>query len=202
MSDDSERRLEKYARKVATALHARGEPTRAPRPSSTTTEVVSEGFLGFGRRTVEHQDDGGSPRFWVIGARRESGEWAVYHPRPGSQVREHGWMAGNAAILLENGDLGYGYWREDPFGSYWVISDITELSVSGMTILDYADKGRWEKARSSGREQYREEFKRHYVPNIPAGIGFSLSLKRLLEGTGIPMHGGVTGMREVPRGPQ
>jgi hypothetical protein len=202
VSEDSERGLEKYANEVAKALRARGETSRRPRPSSTRTEKISEGFLGLRHRTVTHHDDGGTPRFWIIWARRDSGEQAIYHPRPGSQTRGHSRMEGNAAILLENGDLRAASWREDPIGSYWEIFDIRALRLSGMTMLDYADKGYWKKARLYGNEQYREKFEHNYVVDTGPGLGLFQSLKRLHKGTGERMDGMATGMPALPRGPE
>jgi hypothetical protein len=201
--DDREQHLERYAKDVAKALRARGEAMRRPRLPRTTSEEISEGLFGLRRRTVEHHDDGGSPRFWIIGARRADGVQALYHPRPG-QVRGHSWMEGNAAILLENGSLGSASWREDPIGSYWVISDIREMRLSGgTTMLDYADKGWWEKTQSSGREQYCEKFERRYVANKRPELEFYQSLKRLHNGTGFRMDDDIaTGMCVPPRGPE
>jgi hypothetical protein len=202
--DSGQHHLERYAKEAANTLRARGEATRGPRLPCTTTEEISEGLFGLRRRTVTHNDDGGSPRFWIIGAHRADGVQALYHPRPESQTRGHSWMAGNAAILLENGSLGSASWREDPIGSYWVISDIREMRLSGgTTMLDRADKGWWEKTQSSGREQYCEKFERRYVANKRPELEFYQSLKRLHNGTGFRMDDDVaTGMLARPRGPE
>jgi hypothetical protein len=163
--------------------------------------VLSKGFLGFGSKTIERHDDGGTPRFWVIGARRERGMWAVY--RPEAPVREHCWMAGPAAILLEDGAMRYAEWQEEPIGSDWHLSTANALPVSGMTILDYADMGVWRRVKPHAAEQYSETFLRKYVANVHApGVGLSLSLKRLLEGKGHLMHGVPTGLATRPRGPE
>jgi hypothetical protein len=111
-------------------------------------------------------------------------------------------MEGSAAILLENGELRSASWREDPIGSYWVVSHVCEMRVSGMTMLDYADKGRWKKVRTYDREQYREKFTPNHVADTRPGIGFYQSLKRLQNGKGERMDGIATGMVARPRGPE
>lgn len=201
MPDDSASNLERYAKETAKRLRARGEPTRGPRLPCTTTEEISEGLFGIRRRTVTHHDDGGSPRFWIIGAHRADGVQALYHPRPG-QVRGHSRMEGNAAILLENGDLRFASWREDPIGDPWVISEIFEIRLSGMTMLDRADKGQWKEMRPTGREQYCEKFERRYVANSRPGMGFWRSLQRLRNKEGVYMDGIATGMPAPPLGPE
>jgi hypothetical protein len=195
------RGIETLAKEVAKALQARGEASRGPRPSRTWTEDVWEGFFGLRRRSVTHHDDGGTPRFWIIGAHRADGEQAIYHPRPGQTRSGHSSMAGHAAILLEDGSLRSAYWREDPIGSHWVISDIEAIDLSGMTMLDRADEGEWKKARTSGREQYREKFERNYVSTTGPGRGFYWSVKRLRNGEGVWIDGVATGMSARPRGP-
>jgi hypothetical protein len=111
-------------------------------------------------------------------------------------------MEGSAAILLENGDLRSASWREDPIGDPWVISEIFEIRLSGMTMLDRADKGQWKEMRPTGREQYCEKFERRYVANSRPGMGFWRSLQRLRNKEGVYMDGIATGMPAPPRGPE
>ena len=54
-----------------------------------------------------------------------------------------------------------------------------------VVVCDYGDHGRWRNVRPLQGEQHRQEFDRRYVRDVHApGVGMSLSLKRLLEGTG------------------
>ncbi len=193
-------RITRYAIKVAAALLERGEMPRPPRPPRRSSEVVSRGFLGFARTTITPGDDGGSPRFWIVGARRQRGVFFVN--RPGSGTKPYGWMGGDSIVLLENGLLNFAVWREDPLNSYWTLTDFGEVSGMGLMTLDYADHGRWRKVRPLRGEQHREELTDNYVLSVHApGVGLSLALKRLLEGNGIRIDGHLTGLRQRPYGP-
>jgi hypothetical protein len=112
-------------------------------------------------------------------------------------------MGGQLTVLLEDGTLGDANWRDDPLGSYWTVSDIRVMSgTAGMRMLDYADRGRWRKVRPLQGEQYREEFDRQYVLTAhAAGVGLSLSLKRLLDGDGLRLNSHATGMQHKLLGP-
>jgi hypothetical protein len=193
--------MRRDAAKVAAALRERGDSPRGPRAPKTTTEVVSEGFLGIGRKTAERHDDGGGPRFWIVDARRESGMFAVY--KPGSRVSNYGWMGGDLAVLLEDGQLRHGYWREDPLGSYWTVSDLAKQAMdkAGLTMFDFRG-GQWRNVRPLEGEQHREEFDRQYSIDVDVpGGALSSALERLLDGKGITLHGHPTGMLRAPSGP-
>jgi hypothetical protein len=111
-------------------------------------------------------------------------------------------MGGPCVVLLEAGDLAYAYWREDPLGNYWIVSDFAELTANGMTMPDYGDHCRWRKVRPLQGEQYREELDRSYGLSVhAAGVALSQSLKRLLEGQGARLDGHITGLRQTPLGP-
>jgi hypothetical protein len=194
------KRITRYAVKVATALLERGEMPRPPRPPTPSSEVVSRGFLGIPRKTIAPGDDGGRPRFWVVGARRERGVFFVNNP--GSSVGLSGWMAGDSLVLVEDGRLNYAEWREEPLNSAWTVSGFREVSDTGLMTLDYADRAQWRKVRALRGEQHREELTDHYVLAVHApGVGLSLGLKRLLDGDGVRMDGHLTGMRQIPARP-
>jgi len=166
------KRITRYAAKVAAALLERGEVPR---------------------------DDGG-PRFWIAGARRERGVFSVYSA--GSDTSPSGWMAGDSLVLVEDGRLNYAEWREEPLHSSWAVTGFTEVSDTGLMMLDYADHARWRKVRPLRGEQHREELTDRYVLSVHApGVGLSLGLKRLLEGNGVQMDGHLTGMRQIPARP-
>jgi hypothetical protein len=192
--------IARYAAKVATALLERGETPRRPRPPTTSSEVVSRGFLGLGRETVTYSDKGGKPKFWIVGARRERGVFFVN--RPGSGTKPYGWIGGDSLVLLKDGNLNYAEWREDPLDSYWIVTGFREVSGTGLMMLDYADQAQWHEVRPLKGEQHREELTDHYVLSVDApGVGLSLSLKRLLDGDGARIDGHLTGMRQRPAGP-
>lgn len=194
------KRITLYSANVAAALLERGETPRRPRPSTTSTEVVSHGLFGLRRETVTHRDKGGKPRFWIVGARRERGVFFVN--RPGSGTKPHGWMGGDAIVLRKNGGLNYAQWREDPLNSYWIITDFRDISDTGLMMLDYADRARWRKVRPLRGEQHREELTDHYVLSVSSpGDALTLGLKRLLDGNGVRMDGHLTGLRQRPSGP-
>lgn len=198
-----ERRMRAFARRVASTLRARGELPRSPRPSKTTTEIVTEGgFFKRRNRTIEYHDDGGTPRFWIIDARCESGVFIAY--QPGSLANTSGWMSGDVAVLLEDGELEYADWREEPFGAPWTISGFRDLTAGHMTQFDYAEEGRWRKVKlvDRRREQWRQEFNSKPVLNAhAAGVALSRSLSLLRDGKGIPEAGHMTGMPRRPRSP-
>jgi hypothetical protein len=193
-------RIARYAARVAASLLERDERPRRPRLPVTSSEVVSQGFLGLGRKTVTHHDNGGKPKFWIVGARRERGVFFVNSP--GSGTKPYGWMGGDSIVLLKNGTLNYADWREDPLNSYWVVTGFRDISGTGLMMLDYADHARWRKVRPLRGEQHREELTDRYVLSVHApGVGISLGLKRLLDGAGARVDGHLTGMQQRPAGP-
>lgn len=152
--------LREFARKAAAVLREGNIETRGPRPETTTTEAITEGSLFKRRhRTVTHHDNGGEPRFWVLLARREDGMFRVN--TPGQAVSTWGWLRGDAALLLENGDLASAHWREEPIGAIWTFSDIGEMTAHGIMMFDHADVGSWCEVRpvDHHREQQRKEFR-------------------------------------------
>jgi hypothetical protein len=194
------RQITDYAARVATALLERGEIPRRPRPPTTSTEIVSYGLFGLRRETVTHRDKGGKPRFWIVGVRRERGVFIV--DNPGVGTKPHGWMSGDAIVLRKDGSLNFAEWREAPLGSYWTVTDFREISDTGLTMLDYADRARWRQVRPLRGEQHREELTDHYVLSVRApGMGLSLGLKRLLGDDGARIDGHLTGLYQRPAGP-
>jgi hypothetical protein len=159
-------RIARYAAEVAASLRERSETPRRPRPSTTSSEVVSRGFLELRRETVTHHDNGGKPKFWIVGARRERGVFFVNNP--GASTKPSGWMAGNSIVLIEDGSLNYAEWREEPLDGYWTLTDFREISDTGFMMLDYADHARWRKVRPLRGEQHREELTDHYVLSVRA----------------------------------
>lgn len=175
-------------------LHARGEEPRGPHPETTRVETVTEGSL-FKRhqRTITHHDDGGQPRFWVIDAYREKGQFVAHHP--GALVQTTGWLTGHAYLLLADGDLASADWRQEPLGSSWVFDQPVPLTAHGMTDCDYADRGDWKDASPKKGEQVRWEFKAHTpLVAIQRGWAILFALNALQAGNGARLGGHATGL--------
>lgn len=186
--------MRRFAREVASMLHARDEQLRGPRPATTKAETITEGSLFKRRqRTITHHDDGGQPRFWVIDACRENGLFIAY--RPGALAQTTGWLNGHAYLLLTNGDLARAYWRQAPLGSSWVFDQPVPLTAGAMTDCDYADRGDWKKASPLKGEQVRWEF--HAWTRLVAthrGGAILFALNALRAGKGIRLGGHATGL--------
>lgn len=163
-------------------------------------EVVAAHLLKEGKHP--RQEDEGPHRFWILDAHCESGLLIAY--QPGVTASTSGWMGGELYLLLDDGRVAYGAWREEPFGSRWTIKQVTPTSVSSMTRLDYIERGGWRNERplDKRREQLRQEFYSRPRLEAPyAGYGLRRALDRLQTGEGLTREGHVTGVRYLPRSP-
>lgn len=175
-------------------LQARDEHPRGPRPATTRTETIAEGsFFKRRQRTITRHDDGGQPRFWVVDACRESGQFIAY--RPGARAQTLGRLMGQATLLLTDGDLAYADWRQEPLGSSWVFNEVLPLTADDMMEFDYVDRGRWKKSPPRKGEQVRWEFDAHseLKASRKAGALFK-ALKALQAGSGRRLDGHATGL--------
>jgi len=180
-----EQRLRRYAERVARELAHMGVATRGPAPLREVTETLRTGFLGLRSETHTHAEGGGEPQFWVVAARRESGNLTVNSPGS-AWIGPHVWVRGDALLLTAEGQLlDSNFWWElakNTEGRYPVFREIREATASAFLRYDYADKGRWKQQRALQGQQYAERYDRHYVLSAHAkGVGASVSLKRLLE---------------------
>jgi hypothetical protein len=183
-SSFNEHRLREYAQKVATELHSRNLGTRGPEPPRRVVETISQGFLGLGRKEVEHWEDFSTPRFWIVTVHRGNGgkRWRTRTTASHTGITD-GIMDGYAIVLLTDGSLCVASWG-------WLGSpdraEFTEIRVADSSMLmsyDRVDRGKWHDVRTNSNEVERKLFNARVGLGVHAkGMGVSQALKRLLEG--------------------
>jgi len=183
-SSFNERRLRDYAQRVAAELRGGDRGTRGPEPPRRVVETISQGFLGLGRREVEHWEDRSTPRFWIVAVHRGNGgkRWRIRTTASHTGITD-GMMSGYAIVLLTDGTLCAASWEWLGRPDRAEFREIRIADSSRLMDYDRIDRGRWHNVRPNSNEVEREQFDAWVGLGVHAkGMGVSLALKRLLEG--------------------